>query len=246
MEAVIDPGEWRGGLPATTFPPPSHEEAGRNALVALPPAPAEPSDGGARSRYVIPAVLIAGWGGLFAYCAAYLREDLPFRPQPASETARRTEEPPRRVVLLPDPPAEPPRAVAPPAPAEADKLAAAAPAPAAASPVALVPPRRVAPAPAPVDYVGIWGPTPAACRTPSRRRGYLPATITADRARAGRTTCAFHDGHHTGNTWLMAAECTDRGRRWSSQVRLVVDGDRLTWASSRGAATYVRCGRRAG
>jgi hypothetical protein len=44
----------------------------------------------------------------------------------------------------------------------------------------------------------------------------------------------------------MGAECSDRGRHWSSQVRLVVDGDRLTWSSGRGTAAYIRCGRRGG
>lgn len=50
-----------------------------------------------------------------------------------------------------------------------------------------------APAPAAAEYVGVWGPTPEACGTRSRRRGYIPATITQDRARAGRTICLFHD-----------------------------------------------------
>ncbi|MGU3541246.1 peptidase inhibitor family I36 protein, partial [Methylobacterium sp. A54F] len=36
------------------------------------------------------------------------------------------------------------------------------------------------------------------------------------------------------------------GRRWTSQVRLVVEGERLTWTSAKGSAAYVRCGRRAG
>ncbi len=110
----------------------------------------------------------------------------------------------------------------------------------------LASPSRPASGPAPVEYAGIWGPTPAACGSPSRRRGYLPATITADRARAGRTLCTFHDGHRAGNGWIMAAECSDRGRRWSSQVRLVVEGDRLTWTSNRGSVSYTRCARRAG
>ncbi|MFD0933679.1 peptidase inhibitor family I36 protein, partial [Methylobacterium trifolii] len=96
------------------------------------------------------------------------------------------------------------------------------------------------------EYVGLWGPNPAACGARSRRRGYIPAMISQERAQAGRTICNFHDGHRSGNTWVMAAECSDRGRRWSSQVRLMVEGDRLTWSSAKGSASYVRCNRRAG
>lgn len=243
MEMTLDRAEWRDEtLTATSFPTPlALTEPGMNALVVPPPPPAEPDAppkrGGA--RHAIPALLVVGWGGLFAYCATYLREDLPFRPLTSAEASRRAEEPPRRVTVLPElPPEAAPAALH---PTETPALAAALPAPA---PVQAIAPKRAAPATA--EYVGTWGPTPAACLSPSRRRGYLPATISADRARAGKTTCTFHDGHRTGNAWVMAAECSDRGRRWSSQVRLLVDGDRLTWTSSKGSSTYVRCGRRAG
>jgi hypothetical protein len=42
----------------------------------------------------------------------------------------------------------------------------------------------------------------------------------------------------------MAADCSERGRRWTSQVRLLVEHDRLTWTSGKGQANYIRCGRR--
>jgi hypothetical protein len=74
----------------------------------------------------------------------------------------------------------------------------------------------------------------------------LPATITPERAKAGDTVCTFRDAHRTGNAWIMAADCGDRDRRWSSKVRLVVDGDRLTWTSAWGTSAYTRCNRRAG
>ena len=248
MEMTLDRAEWRDEtLPATTFPTPlALSEPGMNALVVPPPPPAAPSGTGG-ARYAIPALLVAGWGGLFAYCATYLREDLPFRPQIAAETARRAEELPRRVTVLPElPPEATPAAAQPPAEAPAS-VAAAVPAPAVVQAVAPSAPAAPKRAGAPVaDYVGTWGPTPAACLSPSRRRGYLPATLSVAGARAGKTTCTFHDGHRAGAAWLMAAECSDRGRRWSSQVRLLVEGDRLTWTSSKGTATYVRCGRRAG
>jgi hypothetical protein len=249
MEAALDRSDLRTGLPARTYPAPAVVEGpqGRWANALVPAAPPAPPEGG-RRRYLIPAVLLAGWGGLFAYCATYLREDLPFRPQSGTEATRRAEDPSRPVVVLPEVPDEPSRLAAAPA-REAERpaaVAAVAPPPVSA---AIAPQAAAAPRPAAspaADYVGTWGPTPAACGSPSRRRGYLPATITADRARAGRTSCSFHDGRRTGNGWVMAADCSDRGRRWTSQVRLVVDGDRLTWTSSRGTAAYVRCSRRAG
>lgn len=238
MGMRLEAGELRTGLPVAAFPagvPSAEAGRGMNAFVFAEPAvPAQ------RRRYAIPALLVAGWGGLFAYCAAYLREDLPFRPTALVEAAKTAEDAPRPTIVLPDMQDVPARTQAQATP-ESERPVAALPA---VQPVPAAAPR---PASAPVaDYVGTWGPTPAACGSPSRRRGYLPAMITADRARAGRTLCTFHDGHRAGNAWLMAAECTDRGRRWSSQVRLTVDGDRLTWASNRGTAAYVRCNRRAG
>jgi hypothetical protein len=219
----------RAGLPATDADHRSH-----------PLAFIESAEPARRGRSVVPILLVAGWGGLFAYCATYLREDLPFRPSAPADMAARVEEAPRRPFVLPDVPGEPSHGDLP-APIQAEH---AAPVLAAVQPATAVPPR--APAQGVPDYVGTWGPTPAACGSPSRRRGYLPATITADRAKAGRTLCAFRDGRRSGGAWVMAADCSDRGRRWSSQVRLLVDGDYLIWSSSRGTASYTRCGRRAG
>ncbi|QGY06155.1 peptidase inhibitor family I36 protein [Methylobacterium mesophilicum SR1.6/6] len=210
---------------------------------------ADPAGGtrpGSRRRYAVPVLLIAGWLGLFAYSAAYLTEDLPFRSPsvgaaPSVDMPSEQQAAARRVVLLDAPARSAPESSVP-APAPADPAAAPAPlarsAPAAAG--------AAVSSPTSAEYVGVWGPTPGACGAPSRRRGYIPATITPDHARAGRTLCTFHDTRRTGNAWVTAADCTDRGRRWSSQVRLTVDGDHLTWSSSRGSTTYVRCGRRTG
>ncbi|GJE57477.1 MULTISPECIES: hypothetical protein [Methylobacterium] len=97
-----------------------------------------------------------------------------------------------------------------------------------------------------VSYVGTWGPTAQACGATSRRRGYLPALITEDGAKAGRTLCRFRNGKRDGIAWTVAADCSERGRNWTSQVRLLVDGDRLIWTSAKGSSSYVRCGRRDG
>ncbi|MCJ2135457.1 peptidase inhibitor family I36 protein [Methylobacterium sp. J-026] len=191
-----------------------------------------------RRRYVLPVLLVIGWAGLFAYSAAYLTEDLPFRPQKPeaaspAETASGQAPSPRPVVVL-----DRPRGSGPGPAADAVPAVQAIRAPA--------PPSRPVPAPVGAEYVGLWGPHPNACAARSRRRGYIPAMIAQDQARAGRTLCTFHDTRRAGNAWVTAAECNDRGRRWASQVRLTVEGDHLTWSSSRGTVTYTRCGRRAG
>ncbi|ACA16333.1 hypothetical protein M446_1850 [Methylobacterium sp. 4-46] len=160
---------------------------------------------------------------------------------------------------------EPPREAPPPAP-PATTSAAPPPAPPAEAPAAR--PARVIPlpsretaaaAPPPpradedegeetpkpdATYVGVWGPTAAACSMrQARRLGYLPAVIRDDGARAGKTSCVFRDMKRAGNSWTMAASCRNARQRWTSHVRLSVDGNRLTWSSERGASVYVRCSR---
>ncbi|MFC5557219.1 peptidase inhibitor family I36 protein [Methylobacterium iners] len=227
-------------------------------LPAVIDAPAEAPKGSSR-WIVVPLLLAAGWGALLGYSAVFLTEDVPMRPATHQERAEAEPVPPPVLKFPPEPPrvivaatpwrdpaASPVQAPA----AEAapvrrvasigdEAIAPATTAAATVAPVAVAPPERS-------DYVGVWGPTGAACNAPSRRRGFLPATITETSAKAGRTLCTFRDGRRAGNAWTMAAECSERGRRWSSQVRLVVDGDRLTWSSGKGASTYVRCGRRDG
>lgn len=205
----------------------------------------EPQEG--RRSYATQIILAAGWIGLFAYCAAYLTEDLPFHTQSVQGVSEplidQTEDLPRQIVGMATP--EPPTA---------SKLPAAAEAPAveieASPPILEAQPPAPAATPRPAsiaaDYVGTWGPTADGCGAAARRKGYLPATITPERAKAGDTVCSFRDAHRTGNAWTMAADCGDHDRRWSSKVRLVVDGDHLTWTSAWGSSAYVRCNRRAG
>jgi len=97
---------------------------------------------------------------------------------------------------------------------------------------------------APPEYVGTWGPTATACASKARRRGFLPATIRAAGARAGGTSCTFRDVERDGAAWVMDASCADGERRWSSQVKLLVAGDKLTWSSGKGTSSYVRCPRK--
>nr|WP_244435473.1 peptidase inhibitor family I36 protein [Methylobacterium sp. B34] len=193
---------------------------------------ADPGDGarsGSWRRFALPTLLVLGWVGLFAYSAAYLTEDLPFRPSPpeASPSAARSAapRPARRVVMLdePDPltaPAEPPGQTA----------MAASPAPAvphsAAAPPATTANARPAPGAAPAaavpaaEYVGVWGPTPKACGVRSRRRGLHPGHDHAGPApaRAARCACSTTCGEAAapGSRPPSAAIAAATGRRRSA------------------------------
>ncbi|MEH3146408.1 MAG: hypothetical protein PGN34_13895 [Methylobacterium frigidaeris] len=93
-------------------------------------------------------------------------------------------------------------------------------------------------------YVGVWGPNAAACAARrSARGGFLPAIIQPNRAVAGRTTCRFGEVRRVGAAYVTAATCRSAGRRWTSNVRLTVEGHRLVWTSERGSTSYLRCGR---
>lgn len=212
-------------------------------------APAEELPRKDRRSYAPQILLALGWVGLFAYCATYLTEDMPFRTsafQAIGEPAfDQPEDLPRRGLAMakPEEPADTASRVGAPVPSAAVETASAPTYTALPAQPAAPMPRAASAGP---DYVGTWGPTAEACAAPSRRHGYLPATITPERARAGDTTCSFRDPHRAGNVWSMAADCADRDRRWSSHVRLVVEGDRLTWTSAWGTSAYIRCIRRTG
>ncbi|GJD99087.1 hypothetical protein [Methylobacterium isbiliense] len=161
--------------------------------------------------------------------------DLPVEPLP---TAAATAPAP-----VPGPPPAQAAAPAPQAPPAA-RPTASSPARAAAATPVFTPPDEDEEEGSPATYVGVWGPTAAACASArAKRRGYLPAVIRSTSAQAGKTACAFSDLRRTGNSWTMAAACRNGRQRWTSHVRLSVDGNRLTWSSERGAASYVRCAR---
>ena len=208
-------------------------------------------------RLTVPLFLAAGWGALIAFSTMFLMDEA--KVGRASATTE-------RVALAESAAFETasevlrPIGANPPAP-RWDEPEVPAPTPAKAKPAVAAKTVSLTPVPveAPVppsrpekavveraDYTGTWGPTASACGMKSRRRGYLPAVITEDGAQAGRTQCRFRNGHRDGVAWTTTADCSDRGRRWTSQVRLIVDGDRLTWTSGKGPAFYIRCGRRDG
>lgn len=214
--------------------------------IVLAGPPVEPQAEGKRS-YAPHVLLALGWIALFAYCAVYLTEDwFPQAPSTfvvAEPLIDQVEDLPRQIIGMAPP--DVPAAASTPAVADAPTVEIETP----SSPpeVHLAAP-AAAPHPAPVvaEYVGTWGPTADGCGALARRKGYLPATITPEHAKAGDTVCSFREPHRIGNAWVMTADCGDHDRRWSSKVRLVVDGDHLTWTSAWGSSAYVRCKRRAG
>lgn len=194
-----------------------------------------------RRRLAIPVVLAAGWGALFAYTLMVLTDDGPVAAGAGPTRLASADGIDIPEVRLPEPEQRPAPAANPPR-----VLAVAAPAPPLETVAPPAEPWPVAPQVERAAYVGVWGPTPVACGQRQRRRGFLPATITEDGAKAGRTVCRFRNNRREGSAWTMAADCSERGRRWTSQVRLLVEQDRLTWTSGRGQASYIRCGRRPG
>jgi hypothetical protein len=95
--------------------------------------------------------------------------------------------------------------------------------------------------PKPTGPYGTWAASPNACTSKMRRRGYLLTHISPRGARAGDTTCTFDRMKRRGSAFAVAASCSDGKTTWKSNVRLSVNGDRLTWASDKGATAYVRC-----
>lgn len=212
-----------------------------------------------RRGLILPVTLALGWGVLLGYSTVLLSDDSPVRPEQGAHHAASGEpgpfEGPRvlSATRTASPWSDVPAGSTPPGPSlrgASDRPSQAPPIRAVSlreDPEPAVPPGSVAAPPVePVAYIGTWGPTELACRRGAKRRGYLPARITETGARAGNTVCTFKDGRRVGASWDVAASCSDGGRRWSSQVKLSVDGNRLTWSSARGDASYVRCGRRTG
>jgi hypothetical protein len=92
-----------------------------------------------------------------------------------------------------------------------------------------------------VAFAGQWGTSAKACRPEAQKAGALLAYINGNRGRAGNTTCTFKSIEQRGNTWKIAAVCSNGRTSWKSNVRLSLNNGRLTWAGRKGRTTYVRC-----
>ena len=92
-----------------------------------------------------------------------------------------------------------------------------------------------------VPFAGAWAVSAKACTPAMQKRGFLVADINAQRARAGGTTCTFKTVKRQGDTWKVAAVCSNGRKTWKSDVRLTLERGRLMWKSQRGSTAYVRC-----
>lgn len=100
------------------------------------------------------------------------------------------------------------------------------------------PAREAEPAKRP-GVAGVW--SADACSPRSFKDGTLPTVINAEGAWAGETFCVFNKRKETESGWRVVATCSSPRARWTSNVRLTVSDNRLTWASERGTQIYTRC-----
>lgn len=96
-------------------------------------------------------------------------------------------------------------------------------------------------APPRASIIGIWAPDASSCSLRDFRQGLLPTIINTDGAWAGETFCTFTNLKQTPTGWRLVANCVNAEEQWTAQVRLMIKGDRLTWASGRGTQVYRRC-----
>jgi hypothetical protein len=89
---------------------------------------------------------------------------------------------------------------------------------------------------------GTWAPSRRACsRGGADKLGLLVMKLDENGAYAGDTTCSFGNKQPNGSGWSVVARCARSAQRWTSRVRLAVEGDKLTWSSEKGSQAYVRC-----
>jgi hypothetical protein len=88
---------------------------------------------------------------------------------------------------------------------------------------------------------GVWAPDTGACSVRDFQEGLLPTIIKTDGAWAGETFCAFKKRQETKTGWRVVANCSNEREHWTTDVRLIVKNNRLTWSSKRGTQSYKRC-----
>ena len=90
-------------------------------------------------------------------------------------------------------------------------------------------------------FVGVWGVDTSACSPRINRAGFLPTVIDSGGASAGETFCNFQRKKRTAHGWEVVASCSNTRDRWTANVRLMLVGEQLIWASERGTQSYLRC-----
>jgi hypothetical protein len=91
-----------------------------------------------------------------------------------------------------------------------------------------------------VSFVGLWGAGASACSA-RNQRGLILTVIDNEGARAGDTFCRFKRKRAVPGGWDVVASCASARERWTTNVKLRLEGERLVWTSRRGAQSYVRC-----
>lgn len=102
--------------------------------------------------------------------------------------------------------------------------------------------RQETPDPTPLATIaGVWVPDASTCSARTLRDGLLPTIINPEGAWAGETFCTFKNARQTETGWRVAANCSNSTEHWTTDVRLSLKDDRLTWSSRRGTQIYSRC-----
>jgi len=84
------------------------------------------------------------------------------------------------------------------------------------------------------NFAGTWAVDVESCLS-------FPVVFRNSGAKAGDTSCVFGQTRRAMGAWDVSATCSNARERWSTKVRLAVNGSRLTWSSQRGSETYLRC-----
>src|SRR5262249_26303065 len=88
-------------------------------------------------------------------------------------------------------------------------------------------------------FVGGWTNVNGQCGDPSDP---APLRITITRAETDGGVCEFKSVMPDGqNVWRGCGVGSSRGRCWSADVKLTVNGSELRWVSERPEAVYYRC-----
>ena len=87
-------------------------------------------------------------------------------------------------------------------------------------------------------FVGGWAAEQNDCGS---RVTESPLKITPKKAETANAACEFVSIQRSGTAWRVRANCAAGQERWVANITLTVGGNRLTWSSERGKATYVRC-----
>jgi hypothetical protein len=88
-----------------------------------------------------------------------------------------------------------------------------------------------------MGFAGRWAPNLRGCHSGAK----APLTITVETARTSGGVCKFGSVQRNADEWRVQAICTAGKKSWSSGIRLMPKGNRLTWSNERVTEAFVRC-----